>query len=147
MEAGSPSGEVFWLSGLRAWIQSSPQVTATEQHPKEPFGLALHANSVSSPPFIIGIESERGRKDPGGGGESDFSSLSGSKCRLDRRGNILGQGRTLDRKQRWQRRLSFHNLCLRGIGAIGFHAFTPPSQPITLSDWGPMEPGEPSTDI
>ncbi|TNN79102.1 hypothetical protein EYF80_010781 [Liparis tanakae] len=35
----------------------------------------------------------------------------------------------------------------RKIGAIGFHAFTPPSQPITLSDRGPMEPGEPSAGL
>lgn len=85
LKAGAPSGETLWLSdpGLDSVFASTGRLS----HPAPAKGAIWDRFTVSSPQFIKRIESETAELEKGererGGGESDFSGLSGSDHPLD----------------------------------------------------------------
>lgn len=154
LEPGAPgtsrAGPDFWRSSLAAGAAGLDGALASanshRRHPKEPFGITLHVKPVSSPPIIIGIESERRRKKREGRGESDFSSLSGSGRPLDA-GGIFWDGERLWTANRGgsEERASITSVSAelqRLAPALWLEAFAHPSRPIRLPGRGLLEPGE-----
>lgn len=100
---------------LQAWIESAAPQTATEQHPEEPLGIALHVKPVSSPELLM-----RGERD-GGVTEEEETEQQDPGERLD------GEQRCLC------------NLCVSAeselpASSLGLDALAQALQPITLTE-------------